>query len=448
MKITIVGTGYVGLVTGTCFAEWGFDVTCVDHDSNKIEALRKGVLPLYEADLDRYIQTNTHQGCLHFTSSLSISVLTADAIFITVGTPLDLKTGQADLGAVFSVINGIAPFLSQHQVVVIKSTVPVGVTRQLAQRIRVLNPDAQFDIVAHPEFLREGTAIHDFMHPDRLVIGTENGSANKLMDNLYEAIPPSIPRIVTTLEAAELIKYTANAFLATKVAFINQISDLCEQCGTDVREVSLGIGLDQRIGSSFLNPGPGFGGSCFRKDVKTLIQTARLLDVPLTIMESVLEANNRRRIDMSRRIIACFEGGIKGKTIAILGLTFKPNTDDLRDSPCLAIIPALKAEGAIIRAYDPKGMENAQKLLPNVLFSKDIYEAVEGADAIVILTEWDTFRQLDFQRIKTLVNDPLLIDLRNMYSPDTMEKYGFTYHSLGRKSVSVESARILKWASG
>ena len=432
MKLTIIGTGYVGLVSGVCFAEHGFDVTCVDKDRVRIQTLKDGNLPLFEPNLLDYMKSNVSCGRLHFTTELKSAILTSDIIVITVGTPCDLKTGRTNLTDIFFLLEEISPFLVDYKIIVMKSTVPIGTTKQVGDYLRTLNPKAAFDVVANPEFLREGSAIQDFMQPDRIVIGTESHKAKTIMQHLYHPfILSGVPLVETTPETAELIKYAANAFLATKIAFINQIADLCEKCNGDVRQVAKGIGLDHRIGKEFLNAGPGFGGSCFPKDMQELIRTSNDVSVPLTIVEAALKSNQNRKDEMVNRIRAAVGGCIQGKTIAILGLTFKANTDDLRESPSLTIIPVLCAAEATIRAYDPRGMQLAQKFFPNITFVKTAYEAIKSADALLVLTEWEEFKKLDFRQVKNLLKTPLIIDLRNIFSFEEMKAHGFIYYALG-----------------
>lgn len=436
MKLTIIGTGYVGLVSGVCFAEHGFDVTCVDKDRERINALKRGEVPIFEPNLCDYMKRNVSLECLHFTTELKSAVSASEIIFITIGTPCNLKTGYPNLVDIFSLLEDMAPFLGDYKIIAMKSTVPIGTSKQVGNYLRTLNPTAAFDIVTNPEFLREGCAVQDFMQPDRIVVGTESLKAKTVMHKLYHSfILAGIPFVETTSETAELIKYVANAFLGTKIAFINQIADLCEKCNSDVRQVAKGIGLDHRIGKEFLNVGPGFGGSCFPKDMQALLQTSNDIGIPLTIVDAAFKSNQERKSKMVNRIISIMEGCVKGKTLAILGLTFKANTDDLRESPSLTIVPALYAAGATIRAYDPKGMRSAQIVFPDIIFANSTYEAMDNAHALLILTEWDEFKDLDLRQVKDLLKHPLIIDLRNIFSIEEMNAHGFTYHSLGHSPL-------------
>jgi UDPglucose 6-dehydrogenase len=433
MRIAVIGTGYVGLVSGACFSEFGVEVTCVDNDAAKIGRLEKGEMPIFEPGLDQLVATNKAAGRLHFTTDLKRAVGGADAVFIAVGTPSRRGDGHADLSYVFAAAEDVAAALTGYAVIVTKSTVPVGTGRKVAEIVRRKRPDAAFDVASNPEFLREGSAIGDFMRPDRVVIGTESERAQAVMKELYRPLYLiETPILFTALETAELIKYAANSFLATKIAFIDEIADLCEKVGADVQDVARGIGLDGRIGRKFLHAGPGFGGSCFPKDCLALVRTAQEAGAPVTIVETVLAQNDRRKTEMAERIIRACGGSVAGKTIAALGLTFKPNTDDMRDSPSLAIIPALQAAGATVRAFDPEGMGEAKKLLQDVVFCSGAYEAMEGAHALVIITEWNAFRALDLGRAKSLLKSPTVVDLRNIYKPHDMAEAGFYYFSIGR----------------
>lgn len=436
MRITIIGMGYVGLVSGACFAELGFDVTCVDKDSNKIKTLQNYRLPIFEPGLCDYLGRNIRKGRLHFTTQLKDSIITSDVIFITIGTPYDAETNNTDLTPIFSLLEEAAPFLVDYKVIVIKSTVPIGTTKKIKEYLQNINQKADFDIVANPEFLKEGSAIQDFIKPDRIVIGTESLKAKKIMKLLYHSfILTGIPIIDTNLETAELIKYASNAFLATKITFINQIADLCEKCNGDVRQVAEGMGLDNRIGKEFLNVGPGFGGSCFPKDIQALVHTSNHINTPLTIVKAVQKYNYHRKYEMANRIISMMGGNIQGKNISILGLTFKANTDDLRESPSLTIIPLLHSAGAKITAYDPKASQAAKELFSNITLTKTAYEAIKDADALVILTEWEEFKLLDLREVKKLLKSPLIIDLRNIFSFSQMNAHGFMYHSLGHSPL-------------
>ena len=433
MRIAMIGTGYVGLVSGACFSEFGVDVICVDKDEAKIEGLRQNRMPIYEPGLDQLVADNVKAGRLSFTTDLASAVSQADAVFIAVGTPSRRGDGHADLSYVYAAAQEIARALNGYTVVVTKSTVPVGTGREVARIIRETRPEAQFDVVSNPEFLREGSAINDFMRPDRVVIGTETDTARQVMKQLYRVLYLiETPIVFTSLETSELIKYAANTFLATKITFINEIADLCEAVGADVHDVARGVGLDGRIGKKFLHPGPGYGGSCFPKDTLALVRTARDKGSPLRIIETVVAINDERKRRMADKIVAACGGSVKGKTVAVLGLTFKPNTDDMRDSPSLEIIPALLAQGARIRAYDPEGMEEARHLLSDVEFCDNAYDTLPGADVLAVLTEWNEFRALNMDRVKSLLKSPVVVDLRNIYSPEEMSAQGFSYSSIGR----------------
>ena len=434
MQIAMVGTGYVGLVTGACFSEFGANVTCVDKDVNKISTLKEGKIPIFEPGLEALVQSNVQSNRLTFTTDLKTAVEKADAVFIAVGTPSRRGDGHADLSFVFSAAEEIAHAMRNYTLIVTKSTVPVGTGRQVAEKIRQICPEADFDVCSNPEFLREGAAINDFMRPDRVVIGADTDRARKVMREIYRPLfLRETPIVFTDLETSELTKYAANSFLATKITFINEIADLCEKLGADVHDVAKGIGLDGRIGSKFLHPGPGYGGSCFPKDTLALVQTATKANSPLRIVEAVVEVNDKRKKSMAKKIINACSGNVAEKTLAILGVTFKPNTDDMRDAPSLDIIPALQAEGASINAYDPEGMHEAKSVLKDVSWCNDAYEAMAGADAVAILTEWNEFRGLDLPRIKSLLRHPIVIDLRNIYNPEEMRDAGFIYSCVGRK---------------
>ena len=436
MNITIIGTGYVGLVSGTCFAEFGVNVTCVDKDEEKIRNLRKGIIPIYEPGLDELVKKNINQGRLKFEIDLSKSVNRSDAIFIAVGTPSRKKDGHADLSYVYAVAEEIAKNLKNFSVIVNKSTVPVGTGKNVSKIIKKINPNLKFDVASNPEFLREGSAINDFMRPDRVVIGCKSEKAKNILKELYRPLYLlETPIIFTNRETAELIKYAANSFLATKITFINEISNLCEKVGANVNDVSIGIGLDGRIGKKFLHPGPGYGGSCFPKDTLALVKTAQDHKSPLGLIENVVESNDKRKRSMHKRILNSI-GKRKKKVICILGLTFKPNTDDMRDSPSLEIIPALIKNKCDLKVFDPEGMKEAKECFKEysekILWCRDSYEASKGSDALVILTEWNEFRALDLKRLKKLLNRPLIIDLRNIYNPLELKSLGFEYFSLGR----------------
>ena len=433
MRIAMIGTGYVGLVSGACFADFGHHVTCVDKDESKIASLRKGQIPIYEPDLDRLVADNMAGGRLDFATDLKAPVAEADAVFIAVGTPSRRGDGHADLTYVYAAAREIAASLTGFTVVVTKSTVPVGTGDEVERIIRETRPDADVAVVSNPEFLREGAAIQDFKHPDRIVVGLTDERAKPVMAGVYRPLYLNqAPILYTGRRTAELTKYAANAFLATKITFINEVADLCEKVGADVQEVARGIGLDNRIGSKFLHPGPGFGGSCFPKDTLALIKTGQDFAAPLRIVETVAAVNDQRKRAMARKVAAALGGNLRGKTVAVLGLTFKPNTDDLREAPSIPLITALKDMGAKVRAYDPAGMAHAQHEFPDVAFADGPYACAEGADALVIVTEWEQFRALDLERIKQSMKQPVLIDLRNVYRPDEMAQLGFIYDSIGR----------------
>src|SRR5215831_13179328 len=431
MRIAVIGAGYVGLVSGACFSEFGVSVTCVDKDAGKIERLKAGDIPIYEPGLDGLVTSNARAGRLSFTTDLPAAVAGADAVFIAVGTPSRRGDGHADLSYVFGATEEIARALTGYAVVVTKSTVPVGTGRKVAQILRRVRPEGAFDVVSNPEFLREGSAIGDFMRPDRVVIGAETERAREVMRALYRPLYLiETPIVFTSIETAELIKYAANTFLAAKITFINEIATLCEKVGADVQDVARGIGLDNRIGSKFLHAGPGFGGSCFPKDTVALIKTGQDYEAPLRIVETVAAVNEARKRGMFRKIAAALGGSLRSKTIAVLGLTFKPNTDDMRDAPSIPLITALTDMGAIVRAYDPVGMEQAREVLTGIEFCDGPYTCAKGADALVIVTEWEQFRALDFDRLKGVMKQSVLVDLRNIYRPEELQ--GFAYHGIGR----------------
>ncbi|WP_417453730.1 UDP-glucose dehydrogenase family protein [Kiloniella sp.] len=433
MRIAMIGTGYVGLVSGTCFSEFGTDVVCVDKDESKIEGLKNGVIPIFEPGLDTLVKNNAEAGRLTFSTDLAAAAKDADAIFIAVGTPPGENDGQADLSYVYQAAKEIAEVIDGYKVIITKSTVPVGTGRAVERIIRETRPDADFDVVSNPEFLREGAAINDFMRPDRVVIGAETKRAQDVMAELYRPLYLiETPILFTKLETSELIKYAGNAFLATKISFINQMADLCEKVGADVHQVAKGIGLDGRIGRKFLHAGPGYGGSCFPKDTQALAYTAREYGAPVSLVEDVISYNSARKRQMAEKIIAQCGGSVSGKKIAVLGLTFKPNTDDMRDSPSLDIIPHLQENGAQVSAYDPEGMAEAAELLSDVDYGENAYEIMKDADALVIVTEWNEFRRLDLERVKGLLTSPIMIDLRNIYNPDEMKEAGFDYLCVGR----------------
>jgi UDPglucose 6-dehydrogenase len=441
MRVAVIGSGYVGLVSGTCFADFGHDVTCIDKDPTKIEGLRTGRIPIFEPGLPELVAKNIRQGRLSFETDLTDAVSEAECVFIAVGTPARHGEGHADLSYVYAAAREIAGAMSGFTVVVTKSTVPVGTGDEVERIIRAARPGADFAVVSNPEFLREGAAITDFKRPDRIVIGTDDPRAEAVMAELYRPLYLNqAPLLATSRRTAELTKYAANAFLATKITFINEIADLCEKVGADVQDVARGIGLDNRIGPKFLHAGPGYGGSCFPKDTQALVKTAEDHGSPMQIVEAVVRVNDERKRAMGRKIVAACGGSVKGKTIAILGLTFKPNTDDMRDAPSLDIVADLRAAGASIRAYDPEGMDQARPLLEGIDYASEPYACVDAADALVIVTEWDAFRALDLDRIGTLLRAPVIIDLRNIYRPDEMRRYGFTYVSIGRDVVRAEPA--------
>jgi UDPglucose 6-dehydrogenase len=433
MRIVVVGTGYVGLVSGACFADFGHHVTCVDKDEAKISSLMRGEIPIFEPDLDRIVQSNARAGRLAFTTELAGAVGEAEAIFIAVGTPSRRGDGHADLSYVYAASREIAEALKGFAVVITKSTVPVGTGDEVERIIMQANPSADVVVVSNPEFLREGAAVRDFKHPDRIVVGTENERARKVMGEIYRPLYLNqSPIMFTGRRTAELIKYAANAFLATKITFINEMADLAEKVDANVQEIARGIGLDNRIGSKFLHAGPGFGGSCFPKDTRALIKTAQDYDAPLRIVEAVNAVNDTRKRAMARKVAAPFGGNLRGKIIAILGLTFKPNTDDMREAPSIPLITALRDMGANVRAFDPVGMEQARIEMPDIEYHKDPYSCADGADALVIVTEWEQFRALDLDRLKREMACPVVVDLRNIYNPDDLTSRGFLYQSIGR----------------
>ena len=433
MRVTMIGTGYVGLVSGACFADFGHTVTCVDKDAGKIARLQKGEIPIFEPGLDELVKDNVEQGRLFFTTDPAAAIRDADAVFIAVGTPSRRGDGHADLSYVYAAAEEIAGLMNGYTVVVTKSTVPVGTGDEVEAIIKKARPDADFAVVSNPEFLREGAAINDFKRPDRVVVGTDDERAREVMRELYRPLYLNeTPIIFTARRTSELIKYAANGFLAMKITFINEIADLCEEVGANVQEVAKGIGLDNRIGRKFLNAGPGYGGSCFPKDTLALMKTARDYKAPIELIETTVRVNTARKQKMAQKIIAALDGNVAGKTIAVLGLTFKPNTDDMRDAPALDIVPTLQAEGAKIRAFDPEGMTEAKHMLKDVQFATGPYDCVQNADAVVFITEWDQFRALDLDRIKDALKAPVVVDLRNIYRPDEMRAKGFKYVSVGR----------------
>jgi len=435
MRVAMIGTGYVGLVSGACFSEFGVDVVCVDKDQAKIQMLKDGKMPIYEPGLDDLVENNVKAGRLAFHTGLAEAVKRANAVFIAVGTPTQ-DDGHADLRYVFAAAKEIAENMEGYTVVVTKSTVPVGTGDAVEEIIRTTRPDADFDVVSNPEFLREGSAIKDFTHPDRVVIGAESERARQVMTALYRPLHLiETPILFTSRISSELIKYAANTFLATKITFINEMADLCEKVGADVHHVAKGIGLDGRIGNKFLHAGPGYGGSCFPKDTLALVHTAQDAGAPLRIVEAVIDVNDKRKKAMADRVLAACGGSLSGKTVAVLGVTFKPNTDDMRDAPSLDILPALIEAGATVRAFDPEGMGEAKVLMSDVVWCNDVYAPMEDADVLLIITEWNAFRGLDLDRVKTLLKQPVMVDLRNIYEPTEMAAQGFSYHCIGRKAI-------------
>ncbi|MEI5666468.1 UDP-glucose/GDP-mannose dehydrogenase family protein [Bosea sp. CCNWLW174] len=432
MRVTMIGSGYVGLVSGACFADFGHEVTCVDTDAGKIAALKRGEIPIYEPGLDDLVANNVRAGRLSFTTELAGPVAAADAVFIAVGTPSRRGDGHADLSYVHQAARDVVAAVDGFTVVVTKSTVPVGTGDEVERIMRETRPDADFAVVSNPEFLREGAAIADFKRPDRIVIGTEDDRARKVMEDLYRPLYlNAAPLLFTARRTSELIKYAGNAFLATKITFINEMADLCERVGANVQEVARGIGLDNRIGGKFLHAGPGYGGSCFPKDTLALIKTAQDMESPLRLVETVVAVNDQRKRAMARKVIAACGGSVRAKRIAILGLAFKPNTDDMREAPSLSIVTALLDAGAEIVAYDPEAMDSAKALMPEIAYAPDAYSCLDGADALVIVTEWDAFRALDLDRVKAALRHPVVIDLRNIYRSGEMHARGFTYVNVG-----------------
>ncbi|WP_425105625.1 UDP-glucose dehydrogenase family protein [Ancylobacter sp.] len=438
MRVAMIGTGYVGLVSGTCFSDFGHDVTCVDNDTSKIERLKAGIMPIFEPGLDDLVARNVAGGRLHFTTDLAAAVADAEVVFIAVGTPSRRGDGHADLSYVHAAAREIARAAKGFTVVVTKSTVPVGTGADLEAIIREEVPEADIAVVSNPEFLREGAAIEDFKRPDRIVVGTDDSRAREVMAALYRPLSlNAAPLLFTERANAELIKYASNAFLAMKITFINEMADLCEKVGGDVQEVARGIGLDRRIGSKFLHAGPGYGGSCFPKDTLALARTAQEAGTPLRLIETVTTLNETRKAAMGRRVLEALSVPPRGATVAVLGLTFKPNTDDMRDSPAINIVQSLIDRGVKIRAYDPAGMEEARKVLPEgIHYATGAYECAEGADALVIVTEWDAFRALDLDRLKAQLRSPIVVDLRNIYPPEDLIRRGFTYVGIGRGDLA------------
>jgi len=433
----MIGTGYVGLVSGACLADFGHHVTCVDNDAAKIEALRGGAIPIFEPGLDVLVASNAKAGRLSFTTDLPAAVGEADAVFIAVGTPSRRGDGHADLSYVYAAAREIAGALRGFTVVITKSTVPVGTGDEVERLIREANPAADIVVASNPEFLREGAAIRDFKFPDRIVVGTDDERARKLIGEIYRPLSLNQgPLMFTGRRTAELIKYAANAFLATKITFINEIADLAEKVGADVQEVARGIGMDNRIGPKFLHAGPGFGGSCFPKDTRAILKIAQDHDVPLRIIEAVLAVNDTRKRAMARKVSNALGGSLRGKTVALLGLTFKPDTDDMREAPSIPLVTGLKDMGAHVRAYDPAGMEQARQELPDIDYCDDPYSCAQDADALVIVTEWVQFRALDLAKLKDVLRQPVVVDLRNIYRPEQMAAHGFIYESIGRGTVN------------
>jgi UDPglucose 6-dehydrogenase len=429
----MIGTGYVGLVSGACFSDFGHVVACIDKDPGKIRELQKGKLPIFEPGLDAIVASNVAAGRLSFTTEPAAAVRAADAVFLAVGTPSRRGDGFADLSYVYDAANEIAPEIEGFTVIAIKSTVPVGTNDEVDAIVRKLRPDADFSVVSNPEFLREGAAIEDFKHPDRVVVGTDDERARRVMRELYRPLfINETPMLFTGRRSADLIKYASNAFLATKITFINEMADLCEKCGADVQEVARGMGLDRRIAAKFLHAGPGFGGSCFPKDIAALAAIGERYEVATKIVSTVMAVNDARKRAMVTKVVSACGGSLQGKTIAVLGLTFKPNTDDMREAPSLVIVPSLEAQGARVRAYDPHGMAEARKLMPQLETTTDPYACIEGADAMLILTEWDQFRALDLDRVKKTLRSPVVIDLRNIYRPAELAAKGLNYISVGR----------------
>jgi len=433
VKICMIGAGYVGLVSAACFSEFGWNVICVDKDPQRLADLHAGRSPIYEPGLDDLMQRNMNAGRLSFTGDLASAAKDADVIFLAVGTPMRRGDGYADLSYVHSAVAEIAPHIKKFTVITTKSTVPVGTSREIERRLKELGPDAEFAICSNPEFLREGSAIQDFTHPDRVLVGTDSARARDVMERLYRPLAlRGSPVMFVSRESAELAKYAANAFLALKISFINEIADLCEQVGADVQEVASAIGRDRRIGDKFLHPGPGYGGSCFPKDVAALIRTARENKAPVSIIEQVDRVNHERKIAMTGRIESAVKDGLRGKTIALLGVTFKPNTDDMRDAPSLVIVPMLQERGAVVRAYDPQGRKQAQPMLPGVEWCDGALQAAEGAHALVIVTEWNEFRALDLASVRAAMAGDAIVDLRNVIQPALAREAGFTYSGIGR----------------
>ncbi|MCB1515618.1 MAG: UDP-glucose/GDP-mannose dehydrogenase family protein [Hyphomicrobiaceae bacterium] len=433
MNICMIGAGYVGLVSAACFSEFGWTVTCIDKDAGRLAMLEAGRSPIYEPGLDDLLARNMRAGRIRFSADLATAVREADIVFLAVGTPMRRGDGYADLSYIYSAVEELAPHLEGFTVITTKSTVPVGTSREIERRLQALRPDADYAVCSNPEFLREGSAIQDFTHPDRVLVGTDSDRARAVMERLYKPLSlRNAPVVFVSRESAELAKYAANAFLALKISFINEIADLCEEVGADVQEVANAIGRDRRIGDKFLHPGPGYGGSCFPKDVSALIRTARETKTPLSIIEQVQRVNDERKISMASRIERAAGGSLRGKTVTVLGVTFKPNTDDMRDAPSLVVVPMLLERGAKVRVADPEGRKQAEPMLPGVVWCANAPEAAEGADVLVVLTEWNEFRALDLKSLRTRMTGDVLVDLRNIYNPAAAREAGFRYTGVGR----------------
>ncbi len=432
MNICIIGAGYVGLVSAACFSDFGWNVTCIDKKNDVVEKLKRGEVPIYEPGLEDLLKRNLEAERISFETDLVEAVRQAEIIFLAVGTPMRRGDGYADLSYIYEAVEELAPHLEGYTVITTKSTVPVGTSREIEQRVRALRPDADFAVCSNPEFLREGSAIQDFNHPDRVLVGVDEPRAREIMEQLYKPLRlRNSPVMFVSRESAELAKYASNAFLAMKISFINEIADLCEKTSANVQQVAAAIGADKRIGDKFLHPGPGYGGSCFPKDISALIRTAREFEAPLSIIEQVEKVNSERKLAMVRRIEKAVDGDLRGKTVAVLGVTFKPDTDDMREAPSLVIIPILQKKGAHVRGYDPQGMKNAAPLLPGVEWSDNTLSAVEGADIVVVMTEWNEFRALNLEAVKSQMSGDVLIDLRNVYQRDTANDAGFSYSNIG-----------------
>ena len=442
MNICMIGAGYISLVSAVCFSEFGWTVNCIDKDPEKIAALKAGHIPIYEPGLEELLARNTKKGRINFFTNLADAMRDAELVFLAVGTPMRRGDGYADLSYVYQAVEDIAPHIGRYTVITTKSTVPVGTSREIERRLRALRPDADFSVCSNPEFLREGSAIQDFTHPDRMLVGADDDRARQVMERVYEPLRiRNAPLLFVSRESAELAKYAANGFLALKISFINEIADVCEEVGANVQEVATAIGSDRRIGDKFLHPGPGYGGSCFPKDVSALIRTAREARSPLTIMEQVEKVNIERKIAMAARIERAAGGSVRGKTVAVFGVTFKPNTDDMRDAPSLVIVPLLAERGAIIRAYDPQGRKQAQPLLPDLTWCESALEAAKDADVTVVMTEWNEFRALNLRSLKKRMRGNVLVDLRNVFRPEYVQQCGFVYASIGRPSTELARAK-------